>query len=44
MHTEPAADPEAVTLLRDAARDALALGDAAGAAALLARALDEPPD
>ena len=43
MHTEPAADPEAVALLRDAARDALALGDAAGAAALLSRALDEPP-
>jgi hypothetical protein len=42
MHTEPAADPVAVALLRDAARDALALGDAAGAAALLARALDEP--
>ena len=35
--------PAAVALLRDAARDALALGDAAGAAALLARALDEPP-
>src|SRR5207247_5171384 len=30
-------------LLRDAAREAVALGDAAGAAALLARALDEPP-
>jgi len=43
MHTEPAADPGAVALLRNAARDALALGDAAGAAALLARALDEPP-
>ncbi len=43
MHTEPAADPGAVALLRDAARDALALGDAAGAAALLSRALDEPP-
>ena len=43
MHTEPAADPAAVALLRDAARDALALGDAAGAAALLARALGEPP-
>jgi DNA-binding CsgD family transcriptional regulator len=43
MHTEPAADPEAVALLRDAARSTLALGDAAGAAALLARALDEPP-
>ena len=44
MHTEPAADPEAVGLLRDAAHNALALGDAAGAAALLSRALDEPPD
>ena len=43
MHTEPAGDPEAVALLRDAARDALALGDAAGAAALLSRALEEPP-
>jgi DNA-binding CsgD family transcriptional regulator len=43
MHTEPAADPRAVALLRDAARDALALGDAAGAAGLLSRALDEPP-
>jgi DNA-binding CsgD family transcriptional regulator len=43
MHTEPAADPEAVSLLREAARGALALGDGAGAAALLARALDEPP-
>jgi DNA-binding CsgD family transcriptional regulator/tetratricopeptide (TPR) repeat protein len=43
MHTEPAADPEAVALLRDAAREALALGDAAGAAALLARGLEEPP-
>ncbi|MFL5861262.1 MAG: ATP-binding protein [Solirubrobacteraceae bacterium] len=43
MHTEPAADPRAVTLLRDAAHGALALGDAAGAAALLARALREPP-
>lgn len=43
MHTEPAADPDAVTLLRDAARYALILGDAAGAAALLARALEEPP-
>jgi DNA-binding CsgD family transcriptional regulator/tetratricopeptide (TPR) repeat protein len=44
MHTEPAADAEAVGLLRDAARNALALGDAAAAAALLSRALDEPPD
>jgi len=43
MHTEPAADPEAVALLRGAARDALSLGDAAGAAALLSRALNEPP-
>jgi DNA-binding CsgD family transcriptional regulator len=43
MHTEPAADPEAVALLREAAREALALGDAAGAAALLSRALEEPP-
>jgi DNA-binding CsgD family transcriptional regulator len=43
MHTEPAADPGAVALLREAAHDALALGDAAEAAALLARALDEPP-
>jgi DNA-binding CsgD family transcriptional regulator len=43
MHTEPAADTAAVELLRDAAREALALGDAAGAAALLNRALDEPP-
>jgi DNA-binding CsgD family transcriptional regulator len=43
MHTEPAANPAAVALLRDAAREALALGDAAGAAALLSRALDEPP-
>ena len=43
MHTEPAADPGAVALLRDAANDALALGDPAGAAALLSRALDEPP-
>ena len=42
-HTEPAGDPGAVTLLRDAARDALALGGAAGAAALLSRALEEPP-
>ena len=43
MLTEPAADPSTVALLRSAARDALALGDAAGAAALLSRALDEPP-
>ncbi len=44
MQTEPAADPAAVALLRDAAHDALALGDAAGAAARLTRALEEPPD
>jgi DNA-binding CsgD family transcriptional regulator len=43
MHTEPARDPEAVALLRDAAHDALALGEAPGAAALLSRAVDEPP-
>ena len=43
MHAERSADPEAVALLRKAARDTLALGDAAGAAALLSRALDEPP-
>jgi DNA-binding CsgD family transcriptional regulator len=43
MHTEPAADGQTVALLRDAARRAFALGDAAGAAALLSRALREPP-
>jgi len=43
MHTEPAAETEAVAVLRDAARYALALGDAAGAAAFFSRALDEPP-
>ena len=43
MHTEAGGDPQTVALLRDAARHALALGDAVGAAALLARALDEPP-
>ena len=43
MQTQPAADPEATTLLRQAADDALSLGDAAGAAALLSRALEEPP-
>ena len=43
MHTEPAADAEAVELLRAAAREALGLGDATGAALLLARALEEPP-
>jgi DNA-binding CsgD family transcriptional regulator/tetratricopeptide (TPR) repeat protein len=43
MQCEPGADLEAVTLLREGARDAIALGDAAGAAALLSRALEEPP-
>ena len=43
MQCEPGADLEAVALLREGAREALALGDAAGAAALLSRALDEPP-
>jgi predicted ATPase len=43
MQTEPAADAGTVALLREAARDALALGDAAGAAALLSRGLEEPP-
>jgi hypothetical protein len=42
IHTEPAADPEAVALLRDAARDALALGDAAGAGRSALPCLDEP--
>ena len=43
MQSEPAGDVAAIALLRDAARDALALGDASGAAALLSRALEEPP-
>jgi DNA-binding CsgD family transcriptional regulator len=43
MHTEPGADPVAVTLLRDAAREALTLGDATRAAEMLTRAVDEPP-
>jgi hypothetical protein len=43
MQTQPAADPDATALLRGAASDALALGDAAGAAALLSRAMEEPP-
>jgi DNA-binding CsgD family transcriptional regulator len=43
MQTEPGADAEAVRLLRHAAREALTLGDAAAAAAMLARALEEPP-
>ena len=43
MQTQPAADPDASALLRGAASDGLALGDAAGAAALLSRAIEEPP-
>jgi DNA-binding CsgD family transcriptional regulator len=43
MQTDPAANPEVVALLREAAHEALVLGDAVGAAALLARALAEPP-
>jgi hypothetical protein len=43
MLPEPAADPNAIALLRNAAHEALALGDATRAAALLARALAEPP-
>ena len=43
MHTEPGADAVAVGLLRDAAREALALGDATRAATLLTRAVQEPP-
>jgi DNA-binding CsgD family transcriptional regulator len=43
MQTQPAADPDATELLRGAASDALALGDAAAAAALLSRAMQEPP-
>jgi DNA-binding CsgD family transcriptional regulator len=43
LRCEPGADLNATRLLRVAARDALALGDAPGAAALLARALEEPP-
>jgi DNA-binding CsgD family transcriptional regulator len=44
MHTEPAADPRAVALLREAAREALALGDSKRAGTLLGRAVAEPPD
>jgi len=43
MPTEPAGDAETVDLLRAAAREARGLGDAAGAALLLVRALEEPP-
>lgn len=43
LRCEPGADLDATRLLRDAAREALAFGDASGAAAFLARALKEPP-
>jgi DNA-binding CsgD family transcriptional regulator/tetratricopeptide (TPR) repeat protein len=43
MHTDPAANADVVELLREAAHEAFALGDAVGAAALLTRALAEPP-
>ena len=43
MRTEPAADPEVVAVLREAAHAALALGDPTVAAGLLSRALEEPP-
>lgn len=43
LQCEPGADLQATRLLREAARDALTFGDAPGAAALLARALEEPP-
>jgi ATP/maltotriose-dependent transcriptional regulator MalT len=44
MATEPAGDPDVVAALRDAARHALAGGAPDTAAALLRRALAEPPD
>jgi DNA-binding CsgD family transcriptional regulator len=43
MHTEPESDPATVALLHEAAYEAWTLGDATGAAALLSRALEEPP-
>jgi len=43
MHTEPEGDPGAVALLHEAAYEAWKLGDAAGTAALVSRALEEPP-
>jgi DNA-binding CsgD family transcriptional regulator len=43
MHTGPEGDPAAVTLLHEAAQEAWTLGDATGTAALLSRALEEPP-
>jgi DNA-binding CsgD family transcriptional regulator len=44
MATEPAGEPDVVAALRDAARQALASGAPDTAAALLRRALAEPPD
>ena len=44
LATEPSGDPEVVTMLREAARSALAGGAPDTAAALLWRALNEPPD
>jgi DNA-binding CsgD family transcriptional regulator len=43
MHTEPEGDPSVVELLYEAGHDAWMLGDATGTAALLSRALEEPP-
>jgi DNA-binding CsgD family transcriptional regulator len=43
MQTEAAGNPETVKVMRTAARYALGLGDARGAAAMLDRALREPP-
>jgi DNA-binding CsgD family transcriptional regulator len=44
LATEPGGDREVVTMLREAARSAMAGGAPDTAAALLRRALDEPPD
>ncbi len=43
LFTRPEADPRSVGVLRSAARAALARGESTGAAALLRRALAEPP-
>ena len=43
MRTEPEGDLAAVALLHEAAYDAWRLGDALGSAALVSRALEEPP-
>jgi len=43
MRTEPEGDLAAVALLHEAAHDAWRLGDALGSAALVSRALEEPP-